>query len=74
MPQPEQPEIWGDLFAEVPAENANAQLAWVPVGQVNRSAQTAASSLEFTLFVEPLCWRDPSWVRRMMIVKRKAQP
>lgn len=73
MPQQEQTEIWGDLFAEVPAANGSEMVAWVPVGQVNRPGHSKAS-LEFTLFVEPLCWQDPAWVRRMMIVKRKVQP
>lgn len=72
MPQ-DGSEIWGDLFAEVPAEGTGQGEAaqWVPVGQVMRAPNTSSATLTMVMYVEPVCWKDHTWIRRLMIAKRK---
>ena len=73
MPQPSE-HIWGDLFAEVPDAEGKVEGArqWVPVGIVERPGESSRASLVFTMHTEPICWRECTWTRRLMIVKRKA--
>lgn len=74
MPQDES-EIWGDVFVEVPDDKALVEdgTQWVPIGHACRTAPGARGQLVMTMHTEPLCWRDHTWHRRLMIVRRKGK-
>lgn len=59
---------WGNAQAVIQARDESEKDRWIDLGPV---WQNESGSFSFTLESEPLAWRNPNTVRRIVIQKRR---
>jgi len=70
----EKKQPWGDVFAVAPAPSGSSEDArdqWLEIGVAWYNEHDGRHSLSFTLAIEPVVWKDPQVVRKVVIQKRQ---
>jgi len=66
---------WGDVFAVVPhvafIDSYDKKDDYLEIGVAWFNERDGRTSIAFTLNLEPVAWKDPNTVRRIVVQKRE---